>query len=98
MGQDTMRRLAAIRRLARQMPLYNADERLGKIAEVASGKGDVAGVFQMKVGANLAERVAAGQASRSPMPGDPPKPEPEQKRSRRGGRDREEKGGSNRAE
>jgi hypothetical protein len=98
--QETMRRLAAIRRLARQMPLKNADERLAKIAEVAAGKGDVAGIFRPDKQSNLAERLEAGLASRAPMPGDPPKPKEEPKKKRkllvgldrleRGGRDREE--------
>lgn len=100
-GQDTMRRLAAIRRLARQMPLANADERLAQIAEVAGGKGDVAGVFQANVQSNLAERLEAGIASRSPVTGvAPPEPkkEEESKRKRTGGRDRREKGGAMRSE
>ena len=106
-GQETMRRLRAIRMLARQMPLESADKRLGQIAEVASGKGDVDGVFKSNVQDNLAERLAAGQASVAPITGAGPETrpkkkaeeeEPEKKRSRRGGRDREEKGGFDRAE
>jgi hypothetical protein len=100
-NQETMRRLAAIRRLARQMPLESVDKRLAQIAEVASGKGDVDGVFQSNVQDNLAERIAAAQASRSPMAGDkPPEPkeEPEKERKSLRGRDRAEKGGVNRSE
>ena len=93
-NQETMRRLAAIRRLARQMPLETADKRLGQIAEVAGGKGDVDGVFKSNVQDNLAERIAAGQGSRSPMVGDPPpEKEDEKKRKRLGGRNRREDGG-----
>jgi hypothetical protein len=100
--QETMRRLAAIRRLARQMPLENADKRLEQIAEVASGKGDVDGVFKTNVQNNLAERLAAGMASRSPITGakpkEEPKEEPKKKRKLIGGRDREERGGHDRGE
>lgn len=97
--QETMRRLAAIRRLARQMPLGTASERLNAIAEVASGKGDVEGVFKADVQNNLAERLEAGQASRSPVSAghpDAPKPvEPDpKKRKLLGGRNRKETGGA----
>ncbi len=97
-SQDTMRRLRAIRRLARQMPLDNADERLVAIAEVAGGKGDVDGVFKSNVQDTLAERLEAGQASRSPITGQPPpkqedEPEPK-KRKLLGGRDRKETSGT----
>jgi hypothetical protein len=98
--QETMRRLAAIRRLARQMPLESADRRLAQIAEVAGGNGDVDGVFQVKIGNDLAERLEAASASRSPMPGDPVdvEPEPEKQRKSRRGRDRAERGGNDREE
>ena len=99
-SQDTMRRLRAIRKLARQMPLHNADERLGQIAEVAGGKGDVEGVFKGNVQDTLAERLLAGQASRSPKPGDPPPKkdddDDEKKRKAKTGRDRMDRGGINR--
>lgn len=100
--QETMRRLAAIRRLARQMPLENANERLGKIAEVAAGTGDVEGVFKSGVQDNLSERLIAGAASRSPMVGDKPQAQPKKKddedeaakkRKLTGGRDRKERSG-----
>jgi hypothetical protein len=96
--QETMRRLAAIRRLARQMPLENADKRLAQIAEVASGKGDVDGVFKTNVQNNLAERLEAGMASRSPATGTVEKKEPKKKRKLLGGYDREERGGREREE
>jgi hypothetical protein len=95
-GQETMRRLAAIRKLARQMPLENCDERLAKIAEVASGKGDVEGYFK-NVQGNLAERLAAGQASVAPIT-DPraAEKEDEKKRKKRGSLDRQERSGRDR--
>ncbi len=96
MGQETMRRLAAVRRLARQMPLESAEDRLKAIADVASGKGDVAGYFKSNVQDNLAERLEAGQASRSPITGQEPEKKPEKERKKRGGRDRKERGGENR--
>jgi hypothetical protein len=94
--QETMRRLRAIRVLARQMPLKTADARLARIAEIAGGKGDVPGVFQVNVQRNLAERLAAGQASRAPMPGDKPKEEPKKKRGTVLGFNRKEGGGRDR--
>jgi hypothetical protein len=106
--QTTMRRLAAIRRLARQMPLETADKRLSQIAEVASGKGDVDGVFKENVQNNLAERLEAGMASRSPITGgkpakpepepEKPEPEPEKKRKKESGYDRIMRGGHDRKE
>ena len=90
-----MRRLAAIRTLARQMPLESADERLAIIADVASGKGDVEGHFKSNVQSNLHERLEAGIASRSPMPGDakPKKEEAKPERKEKSGRNRKERSG-----
>lgn len=98
-SQDTMKRLAAIRKLARQMPLDNAYERLVKIADVASGKLGADEVFATNQQTNLAERLEAAIASRAPMAGDPPPEtknpdeEDEKKRRFKGGRDRKESGG-----
>lgn len=47
--QDTMRRLAAIRRIANQYPLENAAERLDTIVVIASGDGDVRDYLRAEV-------------------------------------------------
>ena len=105
--QETMRRLRAIRVLARQMPLKTADARLAQIGEVASGKGDVDGVFQANVQSNLAERLKAGMASVAPITGAGPETRPKKKPEDEGkkktrlnvmGTDRGEAGGRNRSE
>jgi len=62
---DTRRRLLAIRRLATSFPDRTADERLANIRKLASGEGNPAD-FRNQTSPDLAERLAAGQASRSP--------------------------------
>ena len=91
---DSRRRLRAIRRLARSFPAANQVERLETIADIASGKAPPERGTN-PVSKDLAERLAAGAASRSARVGDKP-PVKEQKRAAKKERDRSEKGGMNR--
>ena len=100
MAQDIQRRLSAIRRLSRAGRTKGNQARLDKIAEIASGKGDVDSVFKAPKLGDLGKRLAEGQASRSPMATDP-KPEKEEKKKKRTekeGRDRKDRSGRDRGE
>ncbi len=62
---ERTRRLRAIRRLSPSFPRHTAAERLEKIEGIANGKTDPS-IVRRKPSADLAERLAAGIASRSP--------------------------------
>ena len=101
---ETKRKLRAIRRLSTPVPDQNAEERLGQIGDVLSGKLDVQRITNI-TSPTLARRLAEGQASRSPRNAidkrPPKKPEAEveeKKRKLGGGRNRMETGGMNRSE
>jgi hypothetical protein len=91
---DSRRRLRAIRRLARSFPASSQEERLGTIADIASGKAPPERGTN-PVSKDLAERLKAGAASRSARVGQKP-PVKEQKRKAKKERDRQEGGGLNR--
>lgn len=108
--RDRSARLRTIRRLASPVPSRTAAERLKTIEDVASGKvSAMAG--RPTVSADMAERLKAGQASRSPRNAlDKQKAaqkadeksatdaeDEERKRKRKGDRDRLERGGLNRS-
>jgi len=95
---ETKRRLRAIRRLSASFPDRTAEERIKQIEGIASGKLEPK-LFRNETSPTLMERLAAGQASRSPRAADQKKPEkkPEKKRKGLGGRDRQERGGLNRS-
>ena len=107
---ETKRRLRAIRRLSASFPDRTAEERLEKIEGIASGKLEPT-VARHGPSSNLMERLAAGQASRSPRISDARRAkdaaarkaeegeaeEKKRKRGRRGGRDRMERDGLNRS-
>ncbi len=96
---ETKRKLRAIRRLSASFPNRTAAERLKTIEGIATGKLEPT-VVRRATSPDLIERLEAGQASKSPRVGDKPakkKDEPEKKRKKRGGHDREEKGGLNRS-
>lgn len=62
---ETRKKLAAIRRISAAFPDATAEERLLQIEGIASGKLEPK-LVRREHSANLAERLAAGQASRSP--------------------------------
>jgi len=104
---ETKRKLRYIRSISAPFPDRTAEERLERIAGIASGKVELTPV-QNRVSPTLMDRLAAGQASRSPrtardkQPKPKPQPdaeegEPEKKRGRLGGRNRKEGGGMNRS-
>jgi hypothetical protein len=101
---ETKRKLRAIRRLSSPVPDRTAEERLGQIGDVLSGKIDSA-KFTNVTSPTLLKRLKEGQASRSPRNAfdkrPPKKPEPEVEEKKRkfgGGRNRMETGGMNRSE
>ena len=61
---ESKRRLRAIRRLSASFPDRTAEERLARIEGIASGAVDP--VVRNTTSPDLMERLAAGQASRSP--------------------------------
>ena len=88
------RQFKAIRRLANSYPPQGAHERLGKIADIATG--DAKPEIEIQpLSADLAERLAKGAASRSPRVGQKP-PVAEQKRKAKKERNRMEGGRFNR--
>lgn len=97
---DTGRRINAVRRLMRSTSPHNRKARLAKIAEIAGGGGDLDACFRAPALPDLAERLAAGQASRSPITGqEPPEDKAskdEKKRKKRNTRDRQETSGRDR--
>lgn len=87
-------RFKAIRRLCTPYPPDSAGDRLKMIEDVASGKAPAD--FRPNVtSADMAQRIADGQASRSPRAGEKPTVS-EKKRSEKRGHDRSEKSGTNR--
>ena len=68
---DTSRRFAAIRHLARRGHKTDGKERLARIAELASGGGNPDAINRGPRQPDLAERLEKGQASRAPMVNDP---------------------------
>lgn len=62
---ETKKRLRAIRRLATSFPDRTAEERLAQIEGIANGSLEPK-VWRRDMSTNLMERLAAGQASRSP--------------------------------
>jgi hypothetical protein len=102
---ETKRKLRAIRRLSSCFPDRTAEERLEKIEGIAAGKIDPS-VVRRGTSPDQAERLKRGMASRSPRnaldtkPVQKPKDEKqdeEKKRKKRGGHDRQEKGGIDRS-
>jgi len=91
---ENRRRFRAIQRLCNRYPPQTADERLEKIAGIASGALPPE-IAIAPISADLPSRLAAGAASRSPRVGQPP-PVEEQKRRAKKDRDRQEGGGFNR--
>ena len=79
---ETRRRLRAIRRLSSGFPDRTAEERLEKIAGIASGKLDPSVARPNRV---------------APPPVPAEEPEDEKKRKKKGGHDRQERGGMNRS-
>jgi len=92
---DTKARLRAIRKLASPVPDRTATDRLRRIEGIASGS-ITPEMGRLTTSPDLLERLAAGQASRSPRVGDK-KREPKE-REKRGGRNRMESGGADREE
>lgn len=115
MAESNIRKLRAIRRLARSFPVASAELRLTQIADIVSGKLEP-GAIRPVLSKDLAKRLKEGQESRSPMSApnqhrlqkeqkkreqdvkdvqksDDPD---EKKRAKRGGRDRQERGGMDR--
>ena len=88
---DNRRRFRAIRRLCNPYPPQSADERLAQISDIAAGKAPPELVLQ-PVSKDLAERLAAGAASRSPRM----RPKLESKRSEKVTHDRAERSGIDR--
>ncbi len=66
---ERKRRLRAIRRLSPSFPDHTSEDRLEKIEAIASGKADPS-IVRRKPSADLAQRLEAGIASRSPRVGD----------------------------
>jgi hypothetical protein len=102
---ETKNRLRTIRRISGPFPDRTAEERLKTIIGVADGTLDPM-EGRNKTSPNLLERLAAGQASRSPRnaadkrPKAEPKPveaDEEKERKGRRGRDRQERGGIDRS-
>jgi len=88
---DNRRRFRAIQRLCSPYPPQSADARLAKISDIAAGKASPELVLQ-PVSLDLAERLEAGAASRSPRM----RPKLDEKRSEKDARDRTERGGFDR--
>ena len=102
---ETKRKLRYIRSISAPFPDRTAEERIKRIADIASGKVELTD-HENRVSPTLLERLAAGQASRSSRTAADKRPKkqdeteeegPKKKRAQRGGRDREEKGGLNRS-
>lgn len=91
---ENRRRFRAIQRLCNRFPPQTADERLEKIAGIAS-RSLSPDIAMPPVSADLAERLVAGAASRSPRVGKQP-PVVEQKRKAKKERNRMEGGSFNR--
>jgi hypothetical protein len=102
---ESKRRLRAIRRLSGGFPDRTAEERLAKIAGIATGDLDPAD-FRHQTSPDLLDRLKAGQASRAPRNAADKRPvaevkaeereADEKKRKKRGGHDRKEDGGQDR--
>jgi hypothetical protein len=101
-------KLRAIRRLSTSFPARTAEERLVQIEGIASGNIPPT-MVRRAVSPDMGERLARGQASRSPRNAlDKRKPEAkkdneaesgeEKKRKRRSGFDRKERGGIDRSD
>lgn len=90
MNIEDVKKLRAIRRLARAYPASDADERLKQIAGIASGSIPHTTARRQSATAEQIRARLSGEAVS--------KPAPEKKRARRGGRDRKETGGENRTE
>ena len=99
---ETKRKLRFIRSISAPFPDRTAEERLARIADIASGKVELTDP-ENKVSPTLLERLEAGQASRSvrnaadkrPKKKDEDKEEGE--REEKGGKDRKKRGGFNRS-
>lgn len=97
---ETKRQLRACRRLAVSYPDRTAAERLARIADIASGKAEPT-MGQSAPSPDLAERIAAGQASRAKGNAHDriereAVSEAEKKRKKRNTRDRQQKTGRDR--
>ena len=108
---ETKRKLRYIRSISAPFPDRTAEERIKRIADIASGNVELT-PFENHVSPTLMQRLAAGQASRSvrtardkrpakvepePEPDADEEPKPK-KRKLLGGYNREERGGLNRSE
>ena len=103
---EARNRLRVIRRLSKGFPDQTAEARLGQIAKIASGEAPAV-IPREPMDKTMAQRIAEGQASRSPKAKDRVRPAPKKKpaedsepkkRKRLGGRDRKERGGSERVD
>lgn len=109
---DTKARLRAIRKLCGPVPDRTAADRLARIEGIAAGK-LTPEMGRVHTSADLMERLAAGQASRSPRAGDAAEAkakakaeqeaaeaaaEEDRKRAQLAGRNRKERAGQDRAE
>jgi len=97
---ETKRRLRAVRRLAVSYPDRTADERLTRIADIASGKAEPT-MAQRAQSPDLAERIAMGQKSRAKGNAHDRRDrdaeeDTEKARKKRGTRDRQQTAGRNR--
>ncbi len=106
-------RLRAIRKLSSPVPTRTADDRLKRIVGIASGEISPE-MGRITTSPDLLERLAAGQASRSPRIADKNRDkasrelrrqqeadkaaEAKRRKGGRGSRDRQEKGGADRSE
>ena len=99
---ETKRKLRYIRSISAPFPDRTAEERIKRIADIASGKVELTD-HENKVSPTLLQRLADGQASRSvrgardkrPKKKDEEKEEGE--RAEKSGRDRKKRGGFNRS-
>ncbi len=101
---DDRTRLRACRRLARSYPDKTSNERLKRIADIASGKIEPT-MERVKLSSDVMERITAGQASRSMGNAHDrierrrlEEAEADEKRKRRGTRNRQETAGHDRAQ
>ena len=108
---ETKRKLRTIRRLSASFPDRTAEDRLVQIEGIASGKLEPK-LFRRQPSPDLMERLAAGQASRSPRIADKRREKDkanakkkaaeekkaEKARAEKVGKDRKERGGQDRSE